>query len=195
MKIIGLTGGMGSGKSTVARMFEALGVPVYYADDRAKWLMANSSKIKEAIIDEFGAASYVKEKLNRTYLAQRVFSNTEKLKSLNEIVHPAVKEDFKFWVIRQKSPYVIQENPLIFENQDVNNFDAIISVVADEELRIQRIMDRDKHSRAHIIDRFKNQTSDAVRRMNSDFIIENKNMADTEAQVMKIHKVLLAQIP
>ena len=117
MKKIGLTGGIGSGKSTVAKMFEDLMIPVYYADDRAKWLMVNSSELIEAIKNEFGDESYAGGKLNRSYLAAKVFTNRAQLEKLNSIVHPAVRNDFNVWMESQNSPYVIQENPLIFENQ------------------------------------------------------------------------------
>ncbi|UCE94992.1 MAG: dephospho-CoA kinase [Flavobacteriaceae bacterium] len=191
MKKVGLTGGIGSGKSTVAKMFEALGVPVYYADDRAKWLMVNSPELKKAIQNEFGYDSYIDDKLNRNYLAEKVFTDKARLEKLNALVHPAVRDDFESWVNIQKSKYVIQENPLIFENQNEDKFDVVISVVADKELRIQRVMSRDGYSRADVINRIKNQTSDEIRRFKSDFIIENKELSDTRLEVFRIHQKLL----
>lgn len=191
MKKVGLTGGIGSGKSTVAKMFEALGVPVYYADDRAKWLMVNSPELKKAIQNEFGYDSYIDDKLNRNYLAEKVFTDKVRLEKLNALVHPAVRDDFESWVNIQKSKYVIQENPLIFENQNEDKFDVVISVVADKELRIQRVMSRDGYSRADVINRIKNQTSDEIRRFKSDFIIENKELSDTRLEVFRIHQKLL----
>lgn len=192
LKKIGLTGGIGSGKSTVAKMFEDLGVPVYYADDRAKWLMVNSPALRRAIQNAFGHDSYSKEQLNRAYLAEKVFTNKTELSKLNAIVHPAVREDFKEWVENQDCPYVIQENPLIFENQNEDHFDAVISVVADEEIRIQRVVSRDGHSRADVINRMSNQTSDKTRISKSDFIIQNIEFSDTRSQVHEIHQQLLA---
>lgn len=191
LKKVGLTGGIGSGKSTVAKMFEALGVPVYYADDRAKWLMVNSPELKKAIQNEFGYDSYIDDKLNRNYLAEKVFTDKARLEKLNALVHPAVRDDFESWVNIQKSKYVIQENPLIFENQNEDKFDVVISVVADKELRIQRVMSRDGYSRADVINRIKNQTSDEIRRFKSDFIIENKELSDTRLEVFRIHQKLL----
>ncbi|WKK67223.1 dephospho-CoA kinase [Lutimonas zeaxanthinifaciens] len=192
MKKVGLTGGIGSGKSTVAKMFEDLNVPVYYADDRAKWLMVNSVELKEIIQNEFGTESYIDGKLNRAYLAAKVFTNRTELDKLNSLVHPAVRKDFDKWMENQNSPYVIQENPLIFENENEDHFDVVISVIADEEIRIERVMSRDGHSRGDVVNRIKNQTSDQTRKSKSDFIIQNIDFNDTRSQVLKIHKKLLA---
>ena len=125
MIIVGLTGGIGSGKSTVAAMFKDLGVPVYNSDDRAKHLMNTSNRVKKRLIDTFGEKSFSKEKLNRSYIAALVFNNREKLKKLNAIVHPEVKKDFNNWLMSQHASYVIQENPLIFENKSQGDFDLV----------------------------------------------------------------------
>ncbi|MCA0931484.1 dephospho-CoA kinase [Lutimonas saemankumensis] len=195
LKKVGLTGGIGSGKSTVAKMFEDLDIPVYYADDRAKWLMVNSTELRQAIKNTFGNESYTDQKLNRAYLATKVFKNRKELDKLNAIVHPAVRRDFKEWIEKQNGPYVIQENPLIFESQNENQFDAVISVVADKEIRIKRVMSRDGHTRSDVINRMKNQTSDEVRRSKSDFVINNTDISDTRSQVFRIHQRLLILNP
>ena len=195
MIIVGLTGGIGSGKSTVARMFEELGVPVYYSDDEAKNLMITSELIKKGVIDAFGQMSYESGKINRNYIAEIVFNDKEKLKELNAIVHPEVKRNFKEWLKHKESAYVIQENPLIFENKTEKDFDYIITVTAPEPIRIQRVVERDGLSKNQVLARIKNQQEDQLKINNSDFVITNDNLENTKIQVRRINDQLLSEIP
>ena len=135
------------------------------------------------------------DELNRAYLAEKVFTNKKQLAKLNAIVHPAVRKDFTEWLELQHSPYVIQENPLLFENHNEDHFDFVISVVAEEEVRIKRVISRDGHSRADVINRLRNQTSDKRRISKSDFIIQNTKLADTKTKVIEIHQKLLTLNP
>lgn len=191
MKVIGLTGGIGSGKSTVARMFELLNVPVYYADQEAKRLMTSSADLKLGIRQLFGEGAYINDRLNRGYIADIVFRDKEKLKALNALVHPEVRKDFLHWVDIQDAPYVIQENPLIFEKNDQGSFDKVIVVTADKEVRIQRIIERDGLSKDQVLDRMANQLDDAKKTELADFLIYNETLAHTKIQVNAIHQQLL----
>lgn len=195
MRIVGLTGGIGSGKSTVARMFESLGVPVYYSDDEAKQLMNTSDHIKKSLIDVFGKRSFENGKLNRPYIAGLVFDNKKKLKQLNAIVHPEVKRNFENWLMNQNTPYVIQENPLIFENNNQGDFDFVITVTAPEKIRVQRVMERDGLSEDQVLSRVKNQLEDQLKVKGSHFVITNDTLDGTKNQVERINEEILAQIP
>ncbi len=190
-KIVGLTGGIGSGKSTVAKMFEALKVPVYYADDEAKQLMVTSEKVKSELINKFGEKTYKEGALNRAYLADIVFSDKEALANINRIVHPEVYRHFRLWVNRQEYPYVIQENAIIFEQQNENRFDIIILVTAPKNDRIDRILKRDNATLTKVNDRMNNQLPDEIKIPKSDFVINNVDLHQTEQKVLKIHQVLL----
>ena len=137
---IGLTGGIGSGKSTVAKVFEVLGIPVYYADEAAKRLMNEDENLKEKLQQQFGKQTYVDGKLNRGYLSSLVFNDPEKLAILNSIVHPATIEDAAKWMTQQKTPYVIKEAALIFESGSQKDLDKVIGVFAPAPLRILRVI-------------------------------------------------------
>ena len=191
MKFIGLTGGIGSGKSTVARMFELLNVPVYYADQEAKRLMTNSTTLKLGIVQLFGERAYVNNKLNRRYIADVVFKDKVKLEALNALVHPEVRKDFLQWVDSQQAPYVMQENPLIFEKNDLELFDKVIIVTADKEVKIQRIIDRDGLSKDQVLDRMANQLDDTEKAKLADFVIHNETLENTKTQVDQIHHQLI----
>ena len=193
--IVGLTGGIGSGKSTVARFFMQLGVPVYFADLEAKKLMHTSLELKKRIIELFGDMAYKKEILNSSFIAEIVFKDQQKLQRLNDIVHPAVKEDFEHWMQLQKAPYVIQENPLIFEKQSLGDFDAVITVTASKQSRIQRVIDRDGLTENQVLDRMSNQMDDQVKVKGADFVIHNEVLEDTLDQTTRIHQQLLSMIP
>jgi len=190
MKIIGLTGGIGSGKTTVAKLFKELGVPVYNSDLRAKKLMNNSKGIRTAVIDLLGKDSYELERLNKKYIADRVFSNKELLQRLNSIVHPAVRKDFSRWVKKKKTSYVIQEAAILFENNAYSNFDKIILVKAPKEVRLERIIARDNGSNEEILARMENQWDDSKKIPLSDYIIENIDLDKTKLQVEQIHRQL-----
>ena len=191
MIVVGLTGGIGSGKTTVAKMFEDLNIPVYNSDQEAKLLMVNSKQLKVKIKELLGKNAYDKKVLNRKYIADKVFTNPELLAELNAIVHPAVRKHFIDWVVKQDSAYVIQETAIIFENSSQSKYDKIILVTAPEEVRIQRVMDRDKISIENIKERIANQWSDAEKLKYSDFIIENLDYKKTLRKVKEIHKQLL----
>lgn len=192
MKIIGLTGGIGSGKSTVGAMFQKLGVPVYNSDDQAKLLMNTSKKIKEQLIALFGKEAYVDNELNRGFIAKKVFNDSDLLSQLNAIVHPAVRRDFNRWSKKQKAPYVIQETALLFENKAQELYDKTIVVVAPKELRIERLLKRDQTTKEQIESRMKNQLDDATKLKLADYSIENIEIERTRSKVQKIHQCILA---
>ena len=191
--IVGLTGGIGSGKSSVAGFFKELGVPVYNSDEEAKLLMVESAEVKKAIIDLFGPSAYQKESLNKKLISQIVFQDKEKLKRLNEIVHPAVRRHFEHWVANQSAPYIIQETALIFENEMQDNYDVIILVTAPEDSRIERVIKRDNSSISQVKARIKNQLPDAKKVPLADYTIENIDLDKAQKAVHKIHKQLLSK--
>ncbi|MFX0556838.1 dephospho-CoA kinase [Maribacter sp. CXY002] len=191
MMIVGLTGGIGSGKSTVGNMFKKLGVPVYNSDKQAKKLMDSSKKIHNKIIDLLGEQSYVDGKLNRAYIADKVFGNKELLTSLNAIVHPAVRKHFLKWATKQNHPYVIQETALLFENGSRDNYDKVILVTAPIKIRIQRVVERDNSSKNGVLARMKNQLDDDLKIEKSDFVIENIDWEKTSEKVAEINSALL----
>ncbi len=187
---IGLTGGIGAGKSTVARMFEVLGVPVYYADEAAKKLMANDENLKQQIIEAFGAASYTDGRLNRGHLSSVVFNNPKQLAILNAIVHPATLSDSQKWMDKQNAPYIIKEAALIFESGSQKNLDKVIGVFAPEELRIQRIMQRDVITEEGIRLRMQNQMNEEEKMKMCDLVILNDEKNMLTDQVLEIDKRL-----
>ncbi|MCK5639093.1 MAG: dephospho-CoA kinase [Flavobacteriaceae bacterium] len=191
MEVIGLTGGIGSGKTTIAKMFESLNIPVYYADIEAKKLMNTSNNIKIKLIDLFGDETFIDESLNRSYIANIVFKDKEKLQKLNAIVHPEVERHFHNWIKNQNSKYVIQENAIIFENENQSKFDKMITVTASKDLRVNRVMQRDAVSESMVLDRMKNQLKDSYKINNSDFVIYNTDLKQSKDQVLKIHKDLI----
>jgi dephospho-CoA kinase len=191
MMIVGLTGGIGSGKSTVAEMFADLDIPVYNSDREAKSLMVDSKVIRKQIKNLLGKESYIKKKLNRKYIATKVFASPDLLAKLNAIVHPAVREHFLVWVAKQKTPYVIQETAIIFENSSQDNYDKIILVTAPEAIRINRVIDRDDITEAKVKERISNQFSDIETSKLSDFVIINLELKETKEKVREIHKQLL----
>ena len=189
-KIIGLTGGIGSGKTTIANYFKSFGVPVYIADDEARKIM-QSVEIISAIKNVFGDTVFENEKLNREELAKIVFNNPEKLEKLNNIVHPAVKKHFEQWLLQHTAaPYVIYEAAILFESGSYKNCDLIITVTAPIESRIQRVVERDKTTRELVLKRINAQWTDEQRISKSDFIIENTSMETTKLEVVKILKIL-----
>ncbi|QXP57952.1 dephospho-CoA kinase [Cellulophaga sp. HaHa_2_95] len=191
MMIVGLTGGIGSGKTTVAKMFHALGVPVYNSDIEAKKLMVTSEVLKVKIKELLGTESYTDHKLNRTYIADKIFTDPDLLAQLNAIVHPAVKEHFITWVGDQNSDYIIQETAIIFENNSQDKFDKIILVTAPESVRIQRVTSRDTISETKVKERIANQWADDKKAALSDFVINNLELDKTTVLVAEIHKQLL----
>ena len=191
MMVVGLTGGIGSGKTTVANFFVELGMPVYNSDKEAKKLMTSSKQVKKAIIALLGKKAYHGEKLNKKYISEQIFNNEPLLKKMNGIVHPAVKEHFKTWVEMQKTPYVIQETALIFENSKQDFYDFIILVTAPVNIRIKRVMERDGSTKRDVLGRLKNQLDDDKKIPFSDYVLENNQLSKTRLRVEEIHHALL----
>ena len=190
MKIVGLTGGIGSGKTTVAKMFEDLGVPVYIADVEARKLTNKSKVIKRNLIKLFGDSCYRDGVLDRDYVAGKVFNDAGLLKKLNEIIHPKVAAHFNRWIKKQKGNYCIKEAAVLFENGGHEQCDLTILVVSPEKERIKRVMARDNVSEKSVLDRIKNQWTDERKRKLADIIIENRDLISTKKQVRKIHESL-----
>ena len=189
-KIIGLTGGIGSGKTTIANYFHSFGIPLYIADDEARKLM-QSKEILDAIKTVFGDGIFEKETLNRAKLAEIVFNEPEKLEKLNAIIHPAVKSDFKEWLLQNKNaPFIIYEAAILFESGNYANCDYIITVAAPIDTRIERVMKRDKTTRELIIKRMEAQWTDEQRISKSDFVIENEDLKKAKQKVEEILKIL-----
>ena len=188
---VGLTGGIGSGKTTVANFFSELGIPVYNADFEAKRIMNSSALVKKKLIKAFGKEAFIKGKLNAPFLASIVFSDKSKLDIINNIIHPEVGKDFLSWVKKQEAPYVIEESAILFENDLIGHFDYIITVTAPVEVRINRIIKRDQSSKEEILLRMSSQWDDKKKIELSDYIIHNIELNDTKRQVQKLHKKLL----
>jgi dephospho-CoA kinase len=192
-KIIGLTGGIGSGKTTIANHFMKSGIPVYIADDEARKIM-QSEEIIEEIKKTFGTAIFENDILNREKLAQIVFSDPEKLKLLNAIIHPAVKKHFHDWILNHKnSPFIIYEAAILFESGSYKDCDKIVTVTAPMESRIQRVIQRDNSSREQVLKRITAQWNDEQRIAKSDYVIENDALEIAKSQVDKILKILKNQ--
>lgn len=190
--IVGLTGGIGSGKTTVAKLFNAFGnIAIYHADDEAKKLMVTSRIIKPRIINLFGAEAYNAEGLNRAFISNIVFKDKNKLNQLTAIVHPEVKKHFKNFVKQNTSKdYILYENAILFESKSNLHCDYIITVFVDLKTRIQRTMQRDKSTKEAVLDRMKNQSLDDKKLLQSNYIIYNFDLKTTKIQVNKIHNIL-----
>jgi dephospho-CoA kinase len=192
-KIIGLTGGIGSGKTTIANHFRVAGIPVYIADDEARKIMQSDVIIAE-IKKTFGNTVFDNGILNREKLSGIVFNDPEKLKLLNAIIHPAVKKHFSRWILNQKNtPYIIYEAAILFESGSYKDCDIIITVTASLELRIQRVIQRDKTTRENVLSRINMQWNDEKRIEKSDFVIENDTTEIAKSAVDKILKILKIQ--
>ena len=189
---IGLTGGIGSGKTTVAKIFETLGIPVYYADDAAKRLMNEDEKLKESIISTFGSESYKEGKLDRTYVASIVFNDPEKLAKLNSLTHPVTISDAADWIEKQTSSYIIKEAALLFESDAHNHLDKIIGVSAPVETRIERVRKRDNVTREEVLKRMNHQMDETEKMKLCDFVLVNDENLLLLPQVMALHEKLLA---
>jgi dephospho-CoA kinase len=189
-KIIGLTGGIGSGKTTAANEFAAHGIPVYITDLEAKIVMQSDTVLNQ-IHAVFGDAVFENGELVRERLSEIVFNDPDRLTKLNNIVHPAVKQHFKQWLIEhQKDPCIIYESAILFESGSYKECDFIINVVAPLEIRIKRVIDRDKTTREKVLERIKNQWNDEEKSSKSDFIIENTTKEALNLGIVKILKFL-----
>ena len=191
MKIIGLTGGIGSGKTLISKVFKSLGIPVYNSDIEAKLLMNTDVLIVTELKQKFGDDLYRKNVLDRKKLAEIIFNDINKLNYVNSIVHPAVKLHFNKWIKKQKSEYVIKETAILFESGTNKDVDLIITVIAPEHIRIKLIIDRDRLKMEEIKSRTANQISDSEKMNRSDFIINNDNKQLILPQILKIHKKII----
>lgn len=192
--LVGLTGGIGSGKTTIANFFKELGVPIYIADTEAKALMNRSKVIKRKLIALFGDNAYQNGKLNRDFLSKKIFNNKDLLQKMNAIVHPKVASHFKRWVKKQEAPYVISEAAILFENGSYKKYDYIITVTAPEEVRLKRVMSRDSASKEKVKSVMNNQWKDEEKIKLSDYVIQNINLEEAKAQVLQIHQNLLQKL-
>lgn len=189
---VGLTGGIGSGKSTVAKVFEVLGLPVYYADDAAKRLMNEDAELKQKIKEIFGDDIYDGDLLDKKQLASIVFNNPEKLNTLNKLIHPQTIKDAAAWMEKQTSAYTIKEAALIFESGAQQHLDYVIGVAAPAPLRIQRTMHRDKITREEVITRMDKQMDETIKMKLCDFIINNDEQEMLLPQILALHEKILA---
>ena len=190
---VGITGGIGSGKTTVAHIFEVLGIPVYYADDRAKELMERDHALRSQIIDAFGELSYTTSGLNRPYLAKKIFGNAKQVARINAIVHPVVRGDFEDWVDLQQTRFVLQEAALLVDNGGYKNLDGLITVTASVEIRTARIRKRDAIRTLEQIQQIiASQVDEAERLAVADHVIENEGTDLMIPQVIKVYDHLMA---
>jgi dephospho-CoA kinase len=193
MRMIGLTGGIGSGKTTVAKIFATLGIPVFNADETARQLMQNSPELKKQLVQQFGAEVFQEGQLNKSYLSNLVFKDSYQLNLLNAIVHPASIQAAWDWAAQQNAPYVIKEAALIFESNAAEGLDRVIGVTAPISLRVHRVMQRDNCSKADVEMRMRNQVSDVIKMKLCDWVIINNDQELLIPQVLKIHEALLKE--
>ncbi|MFN5023684.1 MAG: dephospho-CoA kinase [Chitinophagaceae bacterium] len=186
--IIGLTGGIGSGKSTVAKIFAQLGIPVLDADATAKAIMNEDRSVKTKLIELFGEDAYKENQLNRPYIAQIVFEDAFKLQQLNAIIHPITIQYAKEWASKQSAPYVIKEAALFFESGSSEGVEKIIGVTAPKHIRIQRVMQRDQMTRENVIKRMEHQLEDSLKMKLCDWVIQNDDMHLLIPQILAIHQ-------
>ena len=192
MKVIGLTGGIGSGKSSVLKIFKKIGISTYNADESAKKLINSDKKIIHSIKQIFGEDIYNENKLNSKLVSKIVFNDNKKLSSLNSIIHPAVAKEFdNFCFKHEHERYIVKEAAIIFETKTENLFDKIIYVRAPREIRIDRVIQRDKLSRDDILIRMQNQISETTIIDKCDFIIDNINFTELEEKVLEVHNTLI----
>ena len=193
MKIIGLTGGIGSGKSSVLEIFKKIGISTYNADESAKKLISSDKKIIYSIKQLFGEDIYDKNELNSKLVSKIVFNDKEKLKSLNSIIHPAVAIDFDNFCFKHRDEtYIVKEAAIIFETKTEKLFNKIIYVKAPKEIRVDRVMQRDNLSRDDVLNRIQNQINETSIIDKCDFIIDNINFSELEEKVLEIHNTLIS---
>ena len=188
---IGVTGGIGSGKSTVCELLRDRGVAVYDSDSRAKQLMAESDALREQLIAAFGAECYNAEGLDRAFLASKVFGNEEALQQLNSIVHPAVRADFQAWAEQQQSPYVVLESAILFEAGFETEVDATLAVMAPMPMRLERAMARDGVDKESVMRRMEHQLSDDELHRRASRTIVNINREYLEGDIEQLHKIFV----
>ncbi len=188
---IGLTGGIGSGKSTIAKVFAVFSIPVYDADSATKHLYQTNNSLQQSLKTHFGETIFIDDQLNRSALAQIVFTNPEKLDILNALVHPLTIQHAQQWMEAQTAPYVIKEAALIFESGSGSGLDYIIGVHAAEPVRIKRVMERDGVSKEEVQNRMKRQIDESVKMKLCDFVINNNEAELVILQVLKLHEHFL----
>ena len=192
MKIVGLTGGIGSGKTTIAYMFRDLGIPIYIADTEAKLLLVRSKIIKRKLIALFGENVYLKNgEINKELIADKIFQDFEYFTTMNALVHPKVAQHFNRWVKKQEAPYVLKESAILFESGAFKQCDKIIAVTSSEEIRINRILKRDKTSKKKIKAIIDKQLPEDYKIKNADYVIYNNTLEETRDVVKKIHEELI----
>jgi len=191
MKVIGLTGGIGSGKTTVANMFKSLGVPVYIADDEARRLSDTSKVIRRELIKLLGEAVYINNRLDRKYVSNQIFKNSDLLKQVNEIIHPKVASHFRRWLKKQNAPYCIKEAAILFESGGYKQCDLTILVTSPIETRIKRVLLRDRTTKEAVLERINNQWTDERKRKLANIVIENVDLNLTQKEILKLHNSLL----
>ncbi|WP_075601782.1 dephospho-CoA kinase [Saccharicrinis aurantiacus] len=187
---VGITGGIGSGKTTVCRIFESLGIPVYYSDLEARNLIDKDYTIISQIKTLFGANSYADGKLNRPFISNIVFKDKQKLDQLNKVTHPAVALHFKKWYQQQTAPYILKEAAILFESGAYKTVDKIITVTAPIEIRVKRVIERDGISKEEILDRINNQMNDAEKIARADEVIYADDTHLVIPQILEIDKRL-----
>ena len=188
MKKIGLTGGIGSGKSTVSKIFKLFGIPVYNSDQISKNILLNNKIVQKKIINVLGEEIVQNNKVNTTKISEIIFQNKKKLDAVNTILHDEVKKDFNHWLFKQKGSYIIKESAIIFEAKIESTFDKIILVKSCENTRIKRIMERDKKNKKLILSIIKNQYSNTFLSKNADYIINNNSNDFLIPQVIDLHE-------
>jgi dephospho-CoA kinase len=192
--IVGLTGGIGSGKTTVAGFFSELGIPVYIADREARKLTNTSLYIRKKLIALLGNEAYTESGINKHYVADKIFKDAQLLEQVNKIIHPKVMQHFKRWLKKQNAPYCIKEAAILFENGSYKNCDLTILVTAPVELRIQRVLDRDETTKLAIEERISNQWEDEKKLQLANFHIENISLKDTKTCVKEVHDRILKEL-
>ncbi|MFD2920615.1 dephospho-CoA kinase [Terrimonas rubra] len=187
---VGITGGIGTGKTVVARIFETLGVPVYYADTAAKTIINTNPEVKQHIIAQFGPESYIQGKLNTPYISGIVFKDSDKLQALNSITHPVVIQHARDWLLRQESSYALKEAALLFESGSYKELDIIIGVASPFETRVERVMERDNISREAVLQKMGKQMDEEEKIAKCDYVIYNDEKQMVIPQVLALNKIL-----
>lgn len=186
---IGITGGIGTGKTAASNIFEELGIPVFNADKEAKWLMNSDKKLKKELINILGEQAYRDNELNRPYIANKIFSDNSLKTEMEAIVHPAVRDHFINWYTRQEAPYILKEAALIYEIEDHKNLDYVIVVDAPEHVRIERVKHRDNSRTEDIRSRIQNQMNQSEKVKHADFVLNNeKDLEFLKTQVLDLDK-------
>ena len=189
MKIIGLTGGIGAGKSTIAKIFMDNGIPVYNSDNKAREIMNKNIDLKNKIILSFGKQSYQNEKLNKAYISKIIFDNKLELNKINSLVHPFVQDDFYKWIKKTPSKYIIYESALIFETGSYKKNDFNILVISDLDKKIERVCKRDNLSKIQVLKRINNQWDDDKKMSLCDYKIFNNSLNESKTQTLKIIEI------